>query len=160
MKVGGIQILGPKKVTVVLPRPEGDIPFHFIGVSDGEEFDKMFPEPQPPVTFNVKLQASIKQFNDPKYLERQGQWVQAKTAWFFLKSIEPSNIEWTTVNLSDPETFANWQADFKNAGFNQAEVNRIYSGFEETNMVSEELMRQARERFLASQEAIPLSVEQ
>ncbi len=160
MKVGGIQIAGPKKTTVVLPRSEGDIPFHFVGVTDGEEFDKMFPEPEPPVEFNVKLQAKIKLYNDPKFLMKQAEWVKAKTAWFFLKSIESSNIEWETVDWSKPETFANWQSDFKKAGFNQAEVNRIYAGFEETNMVTEELMKQARERFLASQEAIPLSVGQ
>lgn len=160
MKVGGIQILGPKKVTVVLPRPEGDVPFHFVGVTDGEEFDQMYPEPEPPTQFNVKLQSNIKLFSDQKFLERQADWVRAKTAWFFLKAISPSNIEWTTVDMSKPETFVNWQQDFRKAGFNQAEINRIYNGFEETNMVTEELMKQARERFLASQEAIPLSVGQ
>lgn len=160
MKVGGITIAGPKKTTVVLPRPEGDIPFHFVGVPDGDEFDAMFPEPEPPTQFNVKLQANIKQFTDVKYQERHADWVKAKTAWFFLKSIAPSNIEWDQVDLSKPETFVSWQKDFRAAGFNQAEINAIYSGFEETNMVTETLMAQARERFLRSQEAIPLSAEQ
>lgn len=152
MKIGGRVVDGPKKTMLVLPRDDGDIVFNFIAVVDDSEFDKIFPEPEPPSSFNVKLQQTIKRYDDPAYKAKNLARMKAKNAWVFLKSIAPSNIEWDTVNLEDPATWENWQTDLKAAGFSINEVNTIFDNFAKTNMVTESMLDEARNRFLASRE--------
>lgn len=155
MKVGGRSIEGPKKTLIVIPRQDGDIPFHFVGVNDEATYDKKFPAPKPPVVKNVKLGTTGPNYEDENYKTKFELWVQAKTAWYFLESIKSSNIEWDTVKLDDPSTFGNWQADLRAAGFSTGEINRLYDAFTETNMLTESMLEEARKRFLASQEATP-----
>jgi hypothetical protein len=156
MKIGGKIVEGPKTVLIVIPRETGDIPFKFVGVSDERSFDKLFPAPKPPIVKNVKLGTTQPNFEDKAYKEKFDLWASAKTEWYFLESIKPSNIEWDTVKADDPTTFKNWQDDLRNAGFSTGEINTLYNGFSECNMISEKMLNEARERFLASQEAKPL----
>lgn len=155
MKVGGVPIDGPKQVILVLPREKGDLVFKFIAVSDDEEFDKLFPAPEPPKTFLTEKQATVSDFNDADYKRRTVEHRKARNAWVFLKSIEPSNIEWDTVKMNDPNTFDLWDKDFRKAGLSINEINRIWAAFNEANIVSDEMLDEARSRFLASQVPVP-----
>lgn len=155
MKIGGVAVSGPKKVTLVLPRDEGNLVFYFVAVTDDGEFDKMFPEPEPPVTFNVKLQQNIKQFKDEGYIAKLIARNKIKNAWIMLQSIAPSNIEWDTVKLDQPDTFPNWETDLRKAGLSIQEVNAVYDHFGKANFVTEEMLDEARKSFLASQAVVP-----
>jgi len=156
MKIGGVAVNGPKKTTLVLPRDEGNLVFYFVAVTDDAEFDKMYPEPEPPVTFNVKLQQNIKQFKDEGYIAKLVARNKIKNAWLMLQSIAPSNIEWDTVKLDDPSTFTNWDEDLRKAGLNLAELNAIYEYFGKANYVTDAMLDEARSSFLASQAAVQL----
>jgi hypothetical protein len=153
MKIGGVALNGPKQVTLVLPRDDGDLVFKFVAVVDDDEFDKIYPEPVPPVTFNVKAQEKLPQLEDPGYKAKMAERAKARAAWIFLKSVEPSGIEWTTVKKEDPTTWSNWEADLRKAGMNIQEMNAIWSHFAKANFVTQEMLDEARKRFLASQAA-------
>lgn len=153
MKIGGRVVDGPKRMILVLPRDEGDIVFEFVAVVDDTEFEKRFPIPEPPKTYNVKLQQNILNTEDPKYKSQVQERIKLKNAWIFLQSIAPSNIEWDTVKLDQPETWTGWNNDLKNAGFSINEINTIFDYFVQANMVTESMIDEARKRFLASREA-------
>lgn len=155
MKVGGVAIDGPKQVILVLPRDNGDLVFKFVAVSDDEEFDKIFPAPEPPKTFITAEQRTSPDYNDEDYKRRMIEHRKARNAWVFLKSIAPSNIEWDLVKLHDPNTFDLWDKDFRRAGLSINEINRIWAAFNEANIVSDEMLNEARNRFLASQVPVP-----
>ncbi len=151
MKVGGVLIDGPKKVTLVLPRKNGDLVFQFIAVSDDSEFDKLYPAPEAPRTFITAKQQTISDYDDADYIRRSLEHRKARNAWVFLQSISPSNIEWDTVNRTDPNTFDNWDTDLRKSGLSINEINRIWAAYLEANIVSDEMLQEARMRFLASQ---------
>ncbi len=150
MKVGGIPINGPKRTTLVLPRDEGDLVFQFVAVSDDSEFAKLYPPPEPPKTFLVAKQATVPDYTDADYQRRLELHNKARNAWIFLQSIAPSNIEWDTVVLTDPNTFDNWDTDMKRAGLSLNEVNQVWKAYLKSNIISDEMLDEARSRFLAS----------
>ncbi len=152
LRIGGKVINGPKEALLVLPRPDGDIPFKFVAVLDDEEFTKLCPRPTPPKSMKPGV-GIIENTEDPKYkaaLEARG---EQRADWFFLKSIEASAIEWNQVKLDDCNTWKFWRDELKEAGFNMQERDRIYVTFLETNSVSDSMVDEARARFLASQQA-------
>lgn len=152
LKIGGKIVDGPKQALLVLPRPDGDIPFKFVAVLDDEEFIKLCPRPVAPKSMKPGI-GIIENTEDPKYkaaVEARG---EQRADWFFLKSIEPSAIEWNKVKMEDCTTWANWREELKEAGFNMQERDRIYVTFLETNSVSDSMVDEARARFLASQQA-------
>ena len=148
--IGGKVIAGPKTKLLVIPREDGDIVFRFTAVTDDSKFDIVAPRPKPPRSFRVGV-GTVEKFDDPAFLqalERRDSW---RTDWFFLESIRPSNIEWATVDYANPDTWKNWRTDLKEAGFSVPEVNLVFSAFVETNMINDEMLKEARDRFLASQ---------
>ena len=152
LKIGGKVINGPKEALLVLPRPDGDIPFKFVAVLDDEEFNKLCPRPTAPKSMKPGV-GIVENTEDPKYkaaIEARG---EQRADWFFLKSIEPSAIEWNKVKLDDCNTWKLWREELKEAGFNMQERDRIYVTFLETNSVSDSMVDEARARFLASQQA-------
>lgn len=156
LKIGGKVIDGPKEGLLVLPRHNGDIAFKFVAILDDEEFQKLCPRPQAPKSMKPGV-GIIENTEDPKYkaaLEKRG---EQRSDWFFIKSIEPSGIEWNNVRLDDCNTWALWREELKEAGFSLQERDRIYLTFLETNTVSDGMVDEARARFLASQQAKALA---
>lgn len=153
MKIGAVPVTGPKKVTLILPREEGNLVFYFVAVTDDKEFDSIIPEPEPPSTFNVKTQLTVKNYNDVNYKDKVKARNKIKNAWVFLESIKPSQIEWDTVDLEKPDTWPNWEDDLRKAGFSIQEVNTVFDYFGKANFVTDEMLDEARKSFLASQAA-------
>lgn len=151
MKVGGVPIDGPKKVVLVLPRDSGDLVFTFVAVTDDGEFDKLYPAPIPPKTFLTATQETKSDYDDADYQRRSLEHQRARNGWVFLKSIESSNIEWDSVKMSDPATFDKWDQDFRKAGLSINEVNHIWLHYLKANVLTDDMLNEARNRFLASQ---------
>jgi hypothetical protein len=156
MKIGGKSPNGPKIIELYIPRTDDVILFKFVGVTDDSEFHKLYPEPSPPKTMKVGI-GIVENVEDANFKEQLLKREIAKKDWFFLKSVSPSNIEWDTVKLDDFETWGNWKIDLKNAGFSVPEVNTIYAKFWEANTLSEDMLAEARQRFLASQQEVQLA---
>lgn len=151
LKIGGQVVSGANTGLIVIPRESGDIAFKFIAVLDDSDYARINPEPKPPREYVTKEAKTIEKVNDPTYKAKLEKWRGDKWDWMFLKSVEPSKIEWETVNIDDPATWSLWKQELRDAGFSVGEINQIENTFFETNIVTDAKLKEARNRFLASQ---------
>ncbi len=148
MKIGGVdpKTLSKEEV-LVLPRGDQVIVFRAVGVSDYDEFNALCPEPKVP----TKLMASGAQQPDEDnkdYKSILSVYNAKRLAWLVIRSLEPSIIEWDTVELGKPATWKNWTEDMKKSGLSQVECNRVTQLVFQANCLDEEKLKQARELFL------------
>ena len=148
MKVNGVEIKGSAEEYLVLPRPTGpDIVFHATAVLDSSEFNSKCPEP---AVKRVLVAGGWKEHvDDPDYQEAVNKQGELRFAWIFLKSLEPSKIEWSTIEPDKPSTWLNWRQELITAGFSSTEVNRIVNCVSSANSLDEEKLEEARESFLS-----------
>lgn len=157
MKIAGREIKGPNRVTLVLPREGGeDIVLFAQAVLDWDEFDEKCPEPKPPV---VRTKDGVNpDFSDLGYKAQAIDHGIKRMAYLTLKSLEPSNIEWETVNMDKPSTWTNYNKELRDAGFSVVEIQRIGAAVMQANALDEEKLEAARQVFLrgraAEQESI------
>jgi hypothetical protein len=88
---------------------------------------------------------------DVTYVSMQARYSDQRMAYLVLKSLEPSQIEWTKVDLADPTTWEGWQAELKEAGLSEVECNRIVICVMQANSLDEDKLKIAREVFLRGQ---------
>jgi len=120
-------------------------------VLDMSGFDDNYPRPDAPT---VKL-ANGKKFQDTedkKYKEALSDYAELRFCYMILKSLEATpGLEWDTVDMSKPETWANYQKDLKAAGFNINEINRILQEVFDVNALNDDKLKEAKDRFTRSQ---------
>ena len=147
MKIAGVdpKTLSPE-YTLVLPRGEEMIVFKARGLVDFEEFHKFVPEPVPPK--KMTREGLVADTNNANYTHDLDIYTKRRLAYMVVKSLEPSGIEWETVDINDPGTWTNWEQDFRNAGFTQIEMGRVTGLVLEANCLDETKLKQAREVFL------------
>ena len=151
MKIGGIDPSTlPAEEVLVLPRGDQSIVFRARGLPDMEEFDKLCPEPKPP----GKL---TKEGWEPN--EEDAGWRSAmlahgrkRMAYMVVRSLEPSEIEWDSVDPDNPKTWSNYTDDLRRAGLSQVEINRIVQLVWEANCLDEEKLQRARQVFIRGQQ--------
>lgn len=152
MKLAGKTIEGLNEVTVVLPRGNADdLVFKFVAVVDNEKFDKLVPEVKPEILLKPggKKDADI---TSPAYIAAVSRRDSLRTTWLFLESIKATpDLEWETVKDDDSSTWDGYTEELKKAGIGNIEVMRLMKGFMEANCLSEELIDNARQSFLAGQ---------
>jgi len=147
MKIGGVDPKSlPSEEYLVLPRGESRIVFIAKGLPDMDEFHAMVPEPKAP----GKLTSSgyVPNTGDPGYLSVLNEYQKRRLAYIVVKSIEPSLVEWDTVKLDVPATWANWEADMKLSGLTQIECNRVLNLALQANSLDDAKLKAARESFL------------
>ena len=147
MRIGGVQLTGLNEAILVLPRSGGDLVIKARAIPDYEEFDKLVPEPKVPVM--VTRNGTENDENNVDYLAAIARRETLRIAYIYVKSLEPSNIEWDTVKIETPSTWTNFREDFKKAGLSPVEINRIWGTVSEANCLSEDKLVEARQRFLA-----------
>ena len=150
MKIAGIEVTEPHYAELVLPRGDKLIPFRAQAVLDFEPFIKACPEPEPPVQMTAR--GKQKMVNDKGYLQAKLEWERRRNAWMVLKSLEPSQIEWVTVDIEKPGTWANYIEDLLSAKFSMVEINRIIGIVQEANCLDEEKLEWARQVFAQGQQ--------
>jgi hypothetical protein len=147
MKIAGID---PKTLSteeiLVLPRGESQIVFRACGLEDMEEFAKLCPEPTPPG--KLTKAGFVPDPTDPGYKSVLGEYHKRRLAYIVVHSLVPSQIEWDTVELDNPSTWANWESDLKQGGLSQIECNRILGLVLGANSLDEAKLQRAREVFL------------
>ena len=150
MKIAGRKIEGASRKTVTIKRNKGDIQFVFEAVLSDKEFEALCPRP----TAGQKiLPGGVKKpdFENPVYLKKLDEWALQKTYWTFLKSISATeNLEWETVDLSNPSTWKNYTAELEAAGFSPAEQYKLLEAYMFVNGLDETKVDEAVESFLAS----------
>ena len=149
MKIGGVEVSPCEEVTV-LPRSDGeDIPFRAKSVSINKEFEALVPVPIAPMV-------QTKGGNKPDYSDKDFKAAVARRddqrfAFMCLKSLEPSEIEWVTVDLEKPGTWLGWQDELLAEGFSEVECNRLVNLVMCANSLDESKIEAARKRFLQGQ---------
>ena len=147
MKINGVEVKGPAEEVLVLPRPTAeDIVFRAVAVNDMTEFEARCPDPKPKA---MLVAGGWKEhLDDPNYVKALQEHGVLRFAWILLKSLEPSNIEWDTVEADKPSTWHNWETDLKSAGLSQTEVNHVVNCVASANALNEQKLEAARQSFL------------
>lgn len=148
MRIGGLKIEGPTQEILVLPRGDQNLVFRAQAVNL-DEFDVLCPEPKPPG--KLTKDGFVPNIGDKNYREILERHNEKRIAYLIVKSLEPSNIEWDTVQIDNPRTWTNYVQDFKNAGLTTIEINRIAQCVMQANSLDEAKLKQAREVFLLGQ---------
>lgn len=151
MKIGGVEVTKCEEV-LVLPRTKGpDIVFHAVAVTDMDEFEALCPVPEIPK--RIVRGGTEENPDSPGYKDQLKNWSQRRFDYILLKSLEPSNIEWSKVNLDKPSTWKLWQDEFKAAGISENECKRVINLVLQANSLDERKLQEAREAFLRGQGA-------
>jgi hypothetical protein len=153
MKIGGVDPTTlPNEEVLVLPRGPHNIVFRAKGLPDMEDFNRQVPEPKAP----GKLTASgiVPDLESPNYLGDMAEYNKRRLGYLVVFSLAPSNIEWDTVKLDRPGTWANWEQDLKNSNLSQVECNLVLNLVMEANSLDETKLRKARENFLRGPGAV------
>jgi hypothetical protein len=153
MKIAGRKIEGPNVITLVLPREDGqDIVIKAQAVLDMDDFDNNYPAPLPPTIVYGKSGEIKKDVDDPAYKKKLESHNTKRFSYMILKSLEATpELEWETVNMADPETWGNYESELKEAGFSNAERNRISMAVFDANALNETKLKEALARFIKSQ---------
>jgi hypothetical protein len=149
MKIGGVEIKGPNEEIVVIPRPYGDLVFRAETVRNFDEFDALVPEPKAP---GIRTKDGYKpDIKDENYQQLLTHYQNQRMAYLVVKSLESSEIEWDTVNLSDPSSWLKWDKELQAAGLSEIETQRITVTVMQANCLDEQKMVAARAAFLLGQ---------
>jgi hypothetical protein len=146
MRIGGMEVKGLNEVMLVLSRTQGDVLITARAIPSYEEFEKLVPDPKMPVI--ITRDGTKNDDLNVDYLAAVARREQLRIAYIYIKSLEPSQIEWDTVKLDTPSTWMNFRKDFENAGLSPVEINRIWGAVSEANCLSEDKLEAARARFL------------
>jgi hypothetical protein len=140
----------PQEEVLVIPKGDQNIVFRARGVPDMVEFNALCPEPKPSVRMVAGgvLEPNI---TEPGYQAAVQEYSKRHLSYLVIKSLEPSKVEWDTVNMDSPGTWCNWEKDFLNNGLLPSDCNRIMALVLEANSLSEAKIKQAREVFLLGQ---------
>lgn len=154
MKIGGIDPRTlPNEVFLVLPRGEQNLVFKARGVPNYDEFDELCSEPSAPKKM-VKGQWVVDEDNTD-YQEMVKQYNKRRMDWLTIRSLEPSEIEWDSVDVSKPSTWQNWRQDLLDGGLSIHEIGRVAALVLEANSLDEDKLKEARDFFVRGQMQAP-----
>lgn len=149
MRIGGVAITPPVEEVLVLPRGDAQLVFRAIAVKSWDEFEKLCPSPEPPKMLVKNKQ--VPDAEDPGYKSLLNTWYLKRLSYLIIKSLEPSNIEWDTVDIYNPSTWLKVEEEFIAAGITDAEFQKIVQTVLDANSLNEDKLKAAREAFLHGQ---------
>ena len=148
MKIGGVTVK-PCEEILVLPRQGGDLVIRARAANINAEFEKLCPEPIPPMI--TTKDGKRRDYTDEDYKRSVSIRDSKRFAYMVLKSIESSQIEWSTVDMLNPDTWMGWSDEMMKEGLAEIEITRIVNTVLAANALDEEKIKQAREAFLRGQ---------
>jgi hypothetical protein len=158
MKLNGKKLEGPNEVTIVIPRGSGeDIILKARAVLDLDDFEEMCPLPTPP-SRRIAGGQDVPNLKDQGYLAALQRRAVMRLNYIVLASLEATEgLEWETVDISDSNTWDNFNTELKDAGFNPIEVQRIVAEIIDVNALNEAKIEEARQRFLLAAQEAPVA---
>lgn len=155
MKIAGKKVTPPSIEVVVIPRDNGNLVFRAQPVLDYSDFDKLCPEPKPPVVMKPGGK-SIENVEDADYKKRIDEWATKKAHWMVIKSLGATEgLEFETVDVSDSDTWVNYQNEMTDSGLTHAEVAAIFEKVTSACGLNQNKIEEATKAFLAGQAAKP-----
>lgn len=158
MKMNGKKVNAVSEEVVVIPRRDEDYVFKARAVLNYEDHDKLNPIPQPPTRV---LPGGIKQQNteNPDYKKNLAQWSTRKYHWMVLQSLTSATewLEFETVEMDDPTTWANYVKEMEASGLSQIEIARIQEIVMDACGLNQAKIDEATKRFLRGQGRVPSS---
>ncbi|MCP4896249.1 MAG: hypothetical protein GY906_04670 [bacterium] len=148
MKIGGVSVSRSEEI-LVLPRINGDLVFRACAVMSMDDFDALCPKPEPPT--RITKDGREPDYDSKNFMSVMKSWSERRYAYICVKSLEPSNIEWTNVDLEKPATWPNWIDELQEAGIASTELNRVQNLILEANALNEAKLKEARDAFLRGQ---------
>lgn len=151
MKIFDKKIEGPNVELIVIPRggDKKDIIFQAGAIMDYGPFDKMCPEPKPPMKIMGKTGKKEYNLDDAGYIVQRDRWTEQKVAWIVIESLKSTpGLTWDRVNPLNPKTWTLYADELKESGFSHAEVQRIINGAFTANCLNEQRVEEARANFL------------
>lgn len=148
MKFKGKKPNAGNTVHVVIPRQNGEsMLFVANGIFDYSEFNKRYPEPEPPTRVTKGIHKV--DFDHPKYKEAFGVWAKLRTEWLILESLkETPDFEWETVNMEDATTWCNYETEL-NEVLLPSETGKIIEAVMEACSLTPQKIEEATEAFLS-----------
>jgi len=154
VKINGKVIEKAPPEVIVIPRQTGDIVFKAQAILDYTDFDAACPLPKAPTIHRPGQETPVLNPEDPKYKEKLLDWAEKKTDWMVLKSLLATDgLEWSTVDMSKPDTWSNYKKEMATSGFSEYEINRIMDKVFSACGLSTTKIDIATQNFLASQAA-------
>jgi hypothetical protein len=111
-----------------------------------DEFNTFCPEPKAPG--KLTKDGWVPDTKDEGYQSVMAEYQKRRVAYIAVRSLEPSQIEWDTVQADNPSTWCNWENDLRAGGLSQIEINRVLALVLEANCLDEAKLKKAREVFL------------
>ncbi len=156
MKINGVKVKGAFEEVVVLPRTGSpNLVFKARAVLDYEPFEKLCPEPKPPVIQFAGALAPAENVEDAGYKKRFNEWAEMKTHFMVLVSLQATpGLEWEKVTMGDHTTWKNYQKEMGEAGLSPAEQGRVIMCVSVANGLDQSKIDEATESFLVDQAAL------
>jgi len=153
MKIFGKKISdNPNIELVVFPRQEGDIIIKAKAVFNYEEFDALYPRPNPPTVIRRGESTPELDIDDKGYNAKLLDWSKTRTNWMIKESLKATEgIEFETIIDNDPKTWDNISKELGESGFTPHEVNIIMDAIFDANSLNERKLEEAKKRFLVGQ---------
>jgi len=156
MKLNGVTVKIDRET--IIPIVGKDISLYLIArpVQSYEEFDKLCPRPTPRVGGEPGKERPLTEAKDYQEAladvgKKFSEWVNITT----LVEIASADavrqpIEWSTVDLEDLSTYANWRTELKEEnGFSDSDIRRIEMEVLRCNQMDEQMIEAAKDHFLA-----------
>lgn len=149
MKLNGKKIEGPNVEVVVIPRSSGNLVFKAQSVLDYEIFEAICPTPKPREIIKPSGERTLA-MNEKSYLDALDEWASKKTDWMVLKSLEATeSLEWETVDMDEPDSWANYRDELKAASLSPMEIARIVNAVTIASGLDQKKIDEATAAFLA-----------
>lgn len=152
MKINGMVFDGPKPQPCVIPVGDTQIAFMITPVLEDEEFLTLYPRPTPPKGRDNKGKETIN-VEHPTYLDALGKWGTTRMNWLYLKALERTEgLEWETIKMDDPSTYANLDVELKQAGIPEGYIDALKYRIIQVCGLDPDRIEEATKRFLADRE--------
>jgi len=153
MKIADKKLDGVPERIVVLPRDSGDIILKVRCVKDFSAFNEKCPKPKA----GEIVKPGGTRFTDvenPEYKKELQEWAEKRSAWILIQSLAATTeLVWDTVVFDDPTTWKNSYIELDATGMPPGELDQIMSAVLTVNGFSQQAFDDAKNRFLAGQEA-------
>ena len=148
MKLKGKTISRPKPKVVIIPRPDDeDLVFQVDPSGDQKDFEAMCPTPSPT---RVMKPGGLEYFDydDPVYKSAVEKHNNLLFAWTIINALKATpGLEWESVKYDDPSTWELYREELLSSGMVIKEVNQLVKEIVEANVITDEQVKEARDRF-------------